>query len=200
MFRKIALVLIALSLVLGIYAPASAAPFANASDWTSTQLVPQLEMRKSLGVVWTGTANIMHFAVPQDQATMNFFYLGIEHQTTKSLWLSPQVGVVTGWPKATYECVDLGLWGGWDITPKIDFFGDVEVICGGGLHDYFGHFELSSKTGFGKVGLHFEQTNACQQVGPHVQVKGGNLKLNLGVYAGSGAANARVGLVYTATM
>jgi hypothetical protein len=73
----------------------------------------------------------------------------------------------------------------------------VELVTGGGLHDLFQHHELNYRFTGGKLGIHFEQVNRMQQVGPHVQFKHDDLALNLGVYAGSGSANGRVGFTYT---
>lgn len=167
-------------------------------DWGNTQVAAGLEMRHPLGGAWTGTANVLRFATPQSAGEINFVWFGVENQLTPTLWISPQVGAVMGW--ADYECTIAAFWTGWDFRPNWELTTDTEVILGGGLSDYFGHFELNRKVSFGKVGLHFEQVDDRQQMGPHVQFKRGGIKLNLGVYAGSGSSNARIGVAYTADL
>jgi hypothetical protein len=208
MFRRFLVLLAVLVSVFGFNNNSFAEPkFTDVSTngWGDTQFGLGLELRRPVAhTPWTITVNGLKFDIPQSKVSNTFYWVGAEHQTTTSLWLSPQLGMVTNWKDADKDSPIVGLWTGWESNNLVDgkqvvieLTTDTEGIFGGGRHDFFGHYEANLKFKNLKLGPHFEQVNEYQQYGYHVQLRGQQMKATAGIYLGSGGANFRAGFNYT---
>jgi hypothetical protein len=127
-------------------------------------------------------ASVHQFGVPKTKASMRFVYTGPVFNIAPWFWVSPQVGVMSGWMPDGSDAALGSVWFG-ATHGSFSLFGEGDVyVASDNPTDIYGYVAADWNHGVVNLGFQSENVNTAFVIGPHVGATKGAFHIQLEGY------------------
>ncbi|MFH1089322.1 MAG: hypothetical protein V1716_02780 [Candidatus Uhrbacteria bacterium] len=152
-----------LALLAFVAPPTQASELELAAQYAAS-IGAQFEINNNVGI----RVSIHQFGIPKTGATMRFAYVGPVISVTPDFWVSPQVGVMSGWMADGTDALLGSVWFG-ASHGSFSLFGEGDIyVATGNPTDVYSYLSADWNHEAVNLGLQAEMVGVDPVFGPHL--------------------------------